>query len=252
MNANPATPDKDPDLSDDVQGFYRRGYTAGYQARVRQEVAAYFEAIRAGQQVYDRVIKGLVDTPTYLERKAARVAVLREGHAAELHVGQPVLDCPVCQEATRVVVGRWHGSHCVAPGHVHTGIEANRYGDGCDVVLDSYLPVGKPHSGHYGAPDYNGPGYPCEGAEMGVCGGGPVHDEACSHNHRCAPDDYRCRSGGTCTAPRNPAYGVPRSCRCASGPEDHRWDPEMCPPMRTIEHECLIKDGRCLVKGHDV
>jgi len=22
-------------------------------------------------------------------------------------------------------------------------------------------------------------GYPCEGAEMGVCGGGPTHDEAC-------------------------------------------------------------------------
>jgi hypothetical protein len=32
---------------------------------------------------------------------------------------------------------------------------------------------------NFRSPDANGPGYPCEGAEMGVCGGGPVHDEAC-------------------------------------------------------------------------
>lgn len=50
------------------------------------------------------------------------------------------------------------------------------------------------HKAHYGAPDENGPGYPCEGAEYGVCGGGPVHDEACPSRCTCATD-----SNAACT-----------------------------------------------------
>ncbi len=48
-------------------------------------------------QIYDGSIGDLVNVPTAAERKAARVAVLREGHAAGLHVGyKSVLDCPDC------------------------------------------------------------------------------------------------------------------------------------------------------------
>ncbi len=49
---------------------------------------------------------------------------------------------------------------------------------------------------HYGAPSANGPGYPCEGAEMGVCGGEP-HTEDCP-SFRTATPIFACYHGAWC------------------------------------------------------
>lgn len=111
-------------------------WVAGYQARCREEVETYLRIVDAGHQVYDRVIRGLVNTPTFAEREEARLAVLAEAHAAELHVGRPVLDrpgragCPVCMEAYAAVVGP---GRCYARGHVQGHLGPFR--GGCDVWL---------------------------------------------------------------------------------------------------------------------
>jgi hypothetical protein len=98
-------PDRNHDLErgcDAPVSDFKRGYTAGYQARCREEIATYFEAITAGKKIYDNVIRGLINAPSYAERKEERLAVLREAHAAGLHVGrEPRLfpsDCPRCAE----------------------------------------------------------------------------------------------------------------------------------------------------------
>lgn len=109
-------------------------WVAGYQARCREEVEAYLKIVESGHQVYDRVIRGLVEAPTFLERETARLAVLAEAHAAELHVGRPVLDvpgragCPVCMEAYAAAVGP---GRCYARGHVQGHFGPFR--GGCDI-----------------------------------------------------------------------------------------------------------------------
>lgn len=77
---------------------FRRGYAAGYQARVQEEVRSYFAAITAGHEVYDRVLRALVEVPSHAERERARLLVVREGHDAGLHEGGR-RGCPWCEEA---------------------------------------------------------------------------------------------------------------------------------------------------------
>ena len=76
---------------------FRRGYAAGYQARVQEEVREYFKALTAGREIYDRVIKGLVELPTAAERERARLLIVREGHDAGIHEGGR-RGCPWCDE----------------------------------------------------------------------------------------------------------------------------------------------------------
>jgi hypothetical protein len=93
------------DQEDKPGAEYRRGFTAGYQHAKAEELEHYRAAIEGGRQIYDRVIRGLIEVPTFADRDGRRLEVLREAHAAELHVGRPVLDiagrkgCPMCMEA---------------------------------------------------------------------------------------------------------------------------------------------------------
>jgi hypothetical protein len=73
---------------------YMAGLQAGYWARVGEENERWQMAATA-ERVF--IAGDWVDTPTAAERKAVRVAVLREGHTAGLHAGRrPVADCPEC------------------------------------------------------------------------------------------------------------------------------------------------------------
>lgn len=95
----PVSQDQDKPLGDPFaeSDDFRRGFTAGYQARVQEEVRDYFASLTAGREIYDRVIKGLVELPTAAERERTRLLVVREGHDAGLHEDGRI-GCPWCAE----------------------------------------------------------------------------------------------------------------------------------------------------------
>jgi hypothetical protein len=198
------------DDQDKTNVDFRRGYTAGYQARCREEIESYFAQVRAGQQVYDRVLRKLIDVPTAAERKAARVATLREGHAAELHYA-PVPDCPVCREAGaaaaeahwRPMIEPYDAANQMAawlarrgvgltptPGTVRRGVELDHaealaqpectHANECAPNLHGCVASQSQHNGHYGAPDQSVWWCRTHGRSYGECAGNTTDDSLCA------------------------------------------------------------------------
>lgn len=101
--------------NDDLQ--YQLGFAAGYRARVREETEDYLRVVEAGRQVYDRTVRSLVNLPTIAELRAARVAVLKEGHEAGFHTGDVRSpDCPYCVQLERDdPSNRHHSGHYGVP-----------------------------------------------------------------------------------------------------------------------------------------
>jgi len=139
---------------------YGLGYTAGYQARVQEEIASYISAVQTGRKIYDRVLRDLVQLPTAAERQATREGVLRAAHAAELHADGPAYGCPACKEASSAVsepcpvcgrrmcaVNHPEVEWCDCTGKTPTRMHP-RGMSGC-----SYAVSDRHHSGHYVVPD---------------------------------------------------------------------------------------------------
>lgn len=128
---------------------FRRGYAAGYAARVREELSDYLTMIKSGRAVYDRVIRDIVELPSAAERKAAREATLREAHAAELHAGSLAYGCPVCEEAGAVVRTLRQCPRCGAGPYATEEWLQGHMNEECperDAASDRH------HNGDYGVP----------------------------------------------------------------------------------------------------
>lgn len=140
------------------QDDYRRGFEAGYSARCREEVESYLRVVESGRQVYDNVIRDLINLPSAAERKAQREAILREAHAAELHAGRPAYGCPVCAEARHAAARTVAQEACgpIEGGGWRCKPWARCTHDGGCLLDDGESD--RHHSGHYGAPLIDGTG----------------------------------------------------------------------------------------------
>jgi len=204
----------------DKSEAYARGFTAGYQRAKAEELAHYRAMVENGRQIYDRVIRGMINVLPFAERDAARLEVLREGHEAGLHVGRPVLDlpgrkgCPVCVEAraaanevVKSVGGTdWCGveiAHLPHPwalsGDV-LGSAPDRRCGGTNTTPYNKRGEVPAHNGHYGVHD-------ATAEQCSACGS---TDPAVRNN----PGGFKCDDPGQfhafgMRAAQNPAYGAP-------------------------------------------
>jgi hypothetical protein len=153
----------------DKSDAYQRGFTAGYQRRCQEEIETWNVALEQGRHIYDSVIRSLAEAPTYAERREARLAVLREAHAAELHAGRRVPGCPVCEEAIRAAMADVAALRIFCPLHEvgdpdndtivarwNRGVTCSA-GDRCRArgLAGSFAERGPvpAHNGHYGVPE---------------------------------------------------------------------------------------------------
>lgn len=183
---------------------YDRGFTAGYQARCREETEGYLAALTAGRQIYDRVIRDLVNLKPFSQREADRLATIREGHEGGAHEGGR-RGCPWCAD------DRYSGKSLAELGSIMESSEYRNPGPMCRCsafagqhtayqgsCTGSMLLTGEPHSGHYGAParkcehGFIADGQACGEFGCGTCDGcgGPVTAHGMHNNGmtRC-PDD---------------------------------------------------------------
>lgn len=138
-----------------LEAAYRRGFQDGYE----QAEAAANRSWRGQEKVFQG--GAWLSGPTAAERKAERVAVLVEAHAAGLHVGLHAVDCPECMTdaQSRLQHNR------------HYDVFVCKSGDRCIPCTQRVLAGGKPLPEHVQhKPDY---GVGCSCACLGV--GTPEH-----------------------------------------------------------------------------
>lgn len=151
----------------DKSDAWKAGYTAGYQARVREETESYLASVLGGQQVYDRVIRDLINLKPFSERERDRLAVIREGHEAGIHEGGRI-GCPWCEvRAAAEHECLIKDGRCLAPGHVETrdGRRAAWFAQGAaerGELPERHGESDRHHSGHYGVAAAN----PYEGRSL--------------------------------------------------------------------------------------
>lgn len=185
---------------------YRRGYTAGYRRRVREEIESWRAVIEGGQIL---AFGELMKTLPFKDREAKRLDTVKLAHDAGIH-GHSARGCPWCDDdptdagfgvstygAVPVPNCRAHGQPMM-PGLRDAVTGRVEWHCVCSGI--SYLPVGKPHSGHYGAPAVKR--YACADCSY-----------ASSNNNTLKQHQ---RATGHAASAQNPDYGAPEKvCRNA-------------------------------------
>jgi hypothetical protein len=179
---------------------YVRGFTAGYQARVREEIESWKAVIEGGQLV---AFGDIMKTMPFADREAARLKTVREAHNAGVH-GHSARGCPWCSVvAVHLAVDRAgcpneSSEICCAELGYCSMLRSNPIPGADDYIrkvnehIASTETQGSHHNGDYG-----------------VCRHGFVPDK-----HDPAEECSRCLDG----AAQNPAYGVATSGKCSCKP----------------------------------